>query len=311
MMVMNQIKGNVRKILLVADRPGWAFHHRAKDMMAIPASTLQFDLKYYNEVTAKDNDQYDLIYAMSVWIATKLHQKGIPLNKLAAGITSMRQFNGHMINEHTFRKDFLNFFRNLRGVNTASDEFVQKFTRYRYIHKTRVGINENLFKPSIAHTHRTIFTAGWVGRIDRSAHRKLKGYDLVLQAMKEMDMKLDIRTFSENYVPREKMVEFYQGLDCFICSSESEHIPLPVLEAAACGVPIISTNVGIIPELIKSFKNGIITQRNPRAIREALQYLMANPSKRKSMGESIRNTILEQWTWSVCWKEWEEFFMTI
>lgn len=107
------------------------------------------------------------------------------------------------------------------------------------------------------------------------------------------------------------MVKFYQGLNCFICSSESEHIPLPVLEAAACGVPIISTNVGIVPELIKSYENGIIIQRNPSAIREALQYLMANPKKQKSMGQSIRNTILEQWTWSVCWKEWEEFFMTI
>lgn len=192
---MKQTKEKVRTILLVADRPGWAFHHRAKDMMAIPSSTLQFDLKYLEEVTAKDMDQYDLIYAMSVWIATNLYKKGIPLNKLAAGITSMRQFNRHMINEHTFKEDFLYFFNNLRGVNTVSDEFVQKFIRYRYIHKTRVGINENIFKPS-KYTIQPTFTAGWVGRIDGSEHRELKGYDLVLSAIKGLDMDLDIRTFT-------------------------------------------------------------------------------------------------------------------
>ncbi|QQK76966.1 glycosyltransferase family 4 protein [Salicibibacter cibarius] len=308
---MEHAMGKVRKILLVADHPGWAFHHRAKEMMALPSSHLQFDLKYRDQLTAKDNDQYDIIYAMSVLIAKSLHQKGIPVNKLAAGITSSRQFNRYKVNKDTYKKEFLDFFTNLRGVNTVSNEFVQQFNKYRPIYKTRTGINENLFKPSTDNTRQPTFTVGWVGRIDGHLHRKLKGYDIVLSAIKGLDMKLDIRTFTKNNVSRDKMVEFYQGLDCFICSSESEHIPLPVLEAGACGIPIISTQVGIVPEVIKSYENGIIIQRNASAIREALLYLMKNPGQRKSMGRSIRQTILDQWTWDVCWKEWEDFFTAI
>jgi len=127
------------------------------------------------------------------------------------------------------------------------------------------------------------FTIGWVGRIDKKNHRKLKGYDIVLSALTDLNVSLDIRTFKENYVPREKMVEFYQGLDCFICSSESESLPNPVLEAAACGIPIISTKVGIVPELIKHHKNGLIVPRSSDDIHDAVIFLMNNPNKRAEL----------------------------
>ncbi|HHY21663.1 MAG TPA: glycosyltransferase family 4 protein [Bacilli bacterium] len=298
-----------RKILLVVDVPGWAFEHRAKDMIAFQGDKIHFDLKYYHYVTANDQHKYDLIYAMSVGIAKTLYERGIPLNKLAAGITSMRQFNRYRLNKLTFNQEFMHFFTNLRGVNAASDEFVHKFSKFRPIHKTRVGIDATLFSPAKRKISNSIFTVGWVGRTDRD--RKLKGFDLVTSSLKGLNVLLDTRTFTKNRVPREKMVEFYQGLDCFICSSASEHIPLPILEAAACGVPIITTEVGIVPELIKANKSGLIIERNAGALREAVQFLKNNPEKRTEIGKSIRQTILENWTWDVCWPEWENFFFTI
>lgn len=299
-----------RKILLVADISGWAFDHRAKDMITLQGDKIRFDLKYYRDVMASDHIHYDLVYAMSVGIAKTLYERGVPLNKLAAGITSMRQFKKYRINKNELvDKDFLNFFTQLRGVNTASDEFEKIFREFRPIYKTRVGIDATLFSPAkFAHRSST-FTVGWVGRIDR--HRELKGYDITLLALNGLDVKLDIRTFSNKRVTREEMVPFYQSLDCFICSSASEHLPLPILEAAACGVPIISTNVGIVPELIKSNENGLIVERNVEAIREAVQCLMENREKREKMGQAIRQTVLEKWTLEHCWPAWEKFFLSI
>lgn len=299
-----------RKILLVADVPGWAFDHRAKDMITLQGDKIRFDLKYYRDVTASDHIHYDLVYAMSVGIAKTLYERGIPLHKLAAGITSMRQFRKYRINKNEILdKEFLNFFTHLRGVNTASDEFKKLFEAFRPIHKTRVGINATLFSPANFTRRGSDFTVGWVGRIDRN--RELKGYDLMLLALKELELKLDIRTFSNNRVTREEMVPFYQSLDCFICSSSSEHLPLPIIEAAACGVPIISTNVGIVPELIKSNENGLIVERSVDAIRAAVRILMENGEKREEFGQSIRQTILEKWTWEHCWPAWENFFLSI
>ncbi|MBU5349522.1 glycosyltransferase family 4 protein [Paenibacillus lautus] len=120
---------------------------------------------------------------------------------------------------------------------------------------------------------------------------------------------MEIRSLFDNYVPRDKMVEFYQSLDLFICSSRSEHIPMPILEAASSGIPIITTKVGIVPELIKSHRNGIIVKRS--AIREAEQYMIDHPDERRAMGANVRQSILERWRWTDCAKVWEQIFMSL
>jgi len=52
------------------------------------------------------------------------------------------------------------------------------------------------------------------------------------------------------FVPEEKLNNFYNSLDVFIFPSLYEGFGLPVLEAMACGVPIIASNRGAIPEIV-------------------------------------------------------------
>lgn len=178
------------------------------------------------------------------------------------------------------------------------------------IKKTRVGINEKQFKPPVPKKQNDRFKVGWVGRIDQQDYRELKGYDIVTAGLEKLDVELDIRTYQDR-VPREKMVDFYQQLDCFICSSSSEHIPLPVLEAAACGVPIISTRVGIVPELIKNNTNGFIVPREANAFQKGVKILMDNTAKREQFSKAIRKTVVNHWTLERCKKEWETFFLSL
>ncbi|WZB73295.1 glycosyltransferase family 4 protein [Achromobacter xylosoxidans] len=44
------------------------------------------------------------------------------------------------------------------------------------------------------------------------------------------------------------MPAYYNSLDLYVCPSAIEGTPNPVLEAMACGVPVISTDVGIVPK---------------------------------------------------------------
>jgi glycosyltransferase involved in cell wall biosynthesis len=299
------------KVLLVPDYPGWAFDHRAKDLSALRMDTIQFASKYVSDVKKNDQYDYDLIYPMSLSIARKLNVKGIPLGRMATGVTSLRIFEKQMVNKQTFKPEFIRFVKELRGINAWSDEIVNIFKSHYRIYKTRIGINERLFKVDYSKRNRSIFTVGWVGRIDGAKNRELKGYDLVLEALKGLKVKLDIRTFKENYVTRAQMVSFYQGLDCFICSSRSEGLPNPVLEAASCGIPIITTRVGIIPELIRHKKNGMITHRTSEAIRAQVIHLMKHPKERLELGNNIAKTIRDSWTWEMCKKDWETFFRSI
>ncbi len=300
------------KILLVPNNPGWAFDHISKDLLSLKFSTIKIDLKYRNSVKKSDQYHYDLIYPMSLPIAKKLQKINIPYNKMATGITSKRVFEKQMTNQKKgFKTKFLALLKQFRGINTASDEIVNIFKPHFFIYKTRVGINEKKFLPSNVIKKNEKFTVGWVGRIDKKNYRELKGYDIVLAALKDLDVQLNIRTYKEQRVPREKMVEFYQNLDCLICSSASEHIPLPVLEAAACGVPIISTKVGIVPEIIKTGENGLIVPGTSEAIRRAVQFLMSTPQSRYQISENIRAAIVENWTWEKCKSDWEKFFLSI
>ncbi|MBY7142196.1 glycosyltransferase family 4 protein [Virgibacillus sp. NKC19-3] len=295
------------KILLVPGGPGWAFDHRAKDLLSLRFSTIQFELKYVNKVKTADQFAFDIIYPMSINIAKKLHERtGIPYKRMATGITSVRVMEKYML-EGSKIPPFIHAFR---GINTASDEIIQQFKNELSIYKTRVGINEKQFKPRATKKGTDEFVVGWVGRTDQHDYRKLKGYDIALAALKDLPVTFQTRTFKHK-VPREEMVNFYQGLDCFICSSSSEHIPLPVLEAASCGVPVISTKVGIVPELITNNKNGLIVPRKSAAFREAVENLIDNPKMRRNISKNSRKTVLSAWTLEKCKSEWESFFLSL
>ncbi|MDQ0300699.1 glycosyltransferase involved in cell wall biosynthesis [Salibacterium salarium] len=298
------------KVLLVPAIPRWAFDNRAKDITSLSFKKVKFSMKYAKEVTKNDLNYYDIIYPMSPTIARRLNNTGIPYHKMATSITSVRLYENQMINNRKFKDSFLHHLQSYRGINAWSNEIINTFKPHHPIYKTRIGINHKLFKP-IKKKQNKKFTIGWVGRIDKENYRELKGYDIVLEALKDLNVNLDIRTFTTNYVPREKMVEFYQGLDCFICSSKTEGLPNPVLEAASCGVPIISTNVGFVPEIIQHDKNGLIVPRTSAAIRKAVQELRNNPKKRDQFSKNIRKTVVKHWTWGNCKTDWEKFFLSL
>ena len=58
----------------------------------------------------------------------------------------------------------------------------------------------------------------------------------------------------------EKVAEFYNVIDLYIVSSREEGLPMAILESMACGVPIISTKVGLAPEMIEHNKNGFLCE---------------------------------------------------
>ena len=45
------------------------------------------------------------------------------------------------------------------------------------------------------------------------------------------------------------MPDYYAQIDVYVCASKEEGTPNPILEAMACGVPVISTDVGVVRQL--------------------------------------------------------------
>jgi glycosyltransferase involved in cell wall biosynthesis len=85
-----------------------------------------------------------------------------------------------------------------------------------------------------------------------------------------------------------------QSVDAFVLPSYAEGMPMALLEAMACGLPVISTPVGGIPELVAEGVSGILVEPgNTAAIAQAMKTLIDDPSLRQSMGMSGRRQVEE------------------
>jgi len=96
---------------------------------------------------------------------------------------------------------------------------------------------------------------------------------------------------------REEMLEFYRSLDVYVCASRTEGTPNPCLEAAACGLPVVTTRVGNMPELIRDGENGFFVDRDAADIAEKLRWLRDDPGLRDRLGRAARGTVVESWDW--------------
>jgi glycosyltransferase involved in cell wall biosynthesis len=90
---------------------------------------------------------------------------------------------------------------------------------------------------------------------------------------------------------RNDVPEILGASDVFVLSSDYEGNPLAVMEAMAAGLPIVSTRVGGVPELVIDGHDGILVDPADEAgFKDSLQLLLDKPDIRKTMGLSAART---------------------
>lgn len=157
------------------------------------------------------------------------------------------------------------------------------------------------------------FIVGTVGRLSSA-----KGTDILFQATKLLGKKVQcialgpsetgfaktLKTFNQETffhapgpVANQHLPKFYNSIDCFVLPSLFETFPITVLEAMACGKPVIASDVGGIPEIVTHQKNGLLVPPgNVNALSNAIETLMANEVKRLRMGSCARETAVQKFS---------------
>ena len=111
---------------------------------------------------------------------------------------------------------------------------------------------------------------------------------------------------------RHDIADILNDLDIYVLSSISEGISLTLLEAMACGLPVVATDVGGNPEVVINNKTGfIIPPKDPEKFAEKILILCQDENLRKRMGNAGRDRVLERFNILDTAKTYEQFYLQI
>jgi len=106
-------------------------------------------------------------------------------------------------------------------------------------------------------------------------------------------------------VPPERMPLVYDQADVYLNASDIDNMPISILEAAACGLPMVSTDAGGIPYIMQHGKTGLMVPCNDdeALAREALR-LFTDPGLASRLASAARSEVLAQYTWDSVESGW-------
>ncbi len=114
--------------------------------------------------------------------------------------------------------------------------------------------------------------------------------------VKELGIEKD--TIFTGYVDHNNVQDYHNMLDIYVAMSLEESFGVAVLEASACGKPVIVSNVGGLPEVVENGKTGFIVDKgNSIALADALSKLISEPELVAKMGSEGRNKVIREYDW--------------
>ncbi|HWR32026.1 MAG TPA: glycosyltransferase [Chitinophagaceae bacterium] len=121
----------------------------------------------------------------------------------------------------------------------------------------------------------------------------------------ELGLKEDIVRFCGE-VPYEVVAEEMQQACCFVLFSHIENSPCVISEALSCGLPVIATNVGGIPELIEEYNGIMVVPGDEEALAAAMLFVINNQHRYNR--NEIAETAKRKFSYNVIGKKIEEVY---
>ncbi len=248
-------------VLVVYDVDGWAQHRHAAalEKHAEPGTTVRtVSLAEYRRVASPAwLRAWDAIY--HIYLYTARHRDEM---RRLVGCVASHAWMHPCYDSRNWRTKGVNAQRNCKTAKTLlpgwdaaicrSRELLSWAGRYaRNAACFPAGIDTAVFRPRqrpLEGPRR--LRIGWCGQIrDKIAGTNFKGHAEILTPLRDQftqyEWDVNIREYT-NALDTPAMVEWYQGLDVFLTTSSADGTPNPPFEAAACGVPVISTDVGAV-----------------------------------------------------------------
>ncbi len=93
------------------------------------------------------------------------------------------------------------------------------------------------------------------------------------------------------------VADFLQAADIFVFPTRDDAFPTSLIEAMVCRLPVVTTPVGAIPEIVVDGQNGLLVPPDDQpALRTALSRLLSDPALLARLGQAARQTVIERYS---------------
>jgi glycosyltransferase involved in cell wall biosynthesis len=291
-------------------------------------SSHSIDIKSYRELNGREWFDYDLIVSFFASTTARM----VPKNrkaKVITGVWTHKEWDGQVHHNHPGKRgpgwsdgivrwknppdSYLNMLRSFDGPpHVPSKKLEAVFSKYMKVCRLRIGVDFDCYYPR-KDDNPTLTSnplrVGWAGSLNN--HGLKRGInDFFLPACKRAGCQpvMQLREHNRIFNDHDMREKFYRNIDVYLCTSITEGHPTGPLEAAACGIPTVSTDCGVMPELITSGKNGFIVNRDVDSIAEQLHWLSNNRHELIVMGKRSRRVMEEDWNWKYNVCHWIDYF---
>jgi glycosyltransferase involved in cell wall biosynthesis len=200
----------------------------------------------------------------------------------------------------SFRYITKKIFHNSKNVVCVSEDLAFKLSSITPGIKTKVipnTVNENLFYFEQNNHQNFIFVhhiSAWKGqkntngliRVFSEFNKKRQDWECIMYGPVQLDLIDLVKTLGlikhikfTGEISYEKVGEIVRSASAFITFSNYENQPCSILEALCCGIPVIATNVGGIPEIVNSQNGILIEPKNELQLLHAIEMIMEEYNK--------------------------------
>ena len=132
-----------------------------------------------------------------------------------------------------------------------------------------------------------------------------------LARCKSYAKKKNLPIFFPGKMKKEDWASLSVDYDYFINSTDVDNTPISVIEAMALGLPVVSTNVGGMPNLIEDHLDGVLVPRNDEnAMIHALKELLMDQEKTRKIALAARKKV-EEFDWDIVKDQWNEVLSSV
>lgn len=253
----------MKHVLIVYDVAGWAWHRRALGIQKYAPPQYSVDIVSVADFDKREASRYDAVLNLDFASVPPLKEHpnfwGFIANEgicyeYKPDSPDFRQRCASPAKNAKVARERIPHYRGVITVNQRTLSFLR--TLNPNTHYLRTGVDCETFYPTKPIRTRGTLRVGWCGKPSSGSRFSPKGYHEVLlplqERLKDADIEWHVNTHTyEDGYDADGMREWYNDIDLLLITSSSEGTPSVLLEAMACGRGFVSTDVGIVWEVLR------------------------------------------------------------